>query len=146
MDTNVFIYAVEHHPTYGEACEHIVRDIESGKLEALCSKLVLVEFVNVLTRLNRELNKRQEAFEVPKLTEALLSLVRSWADLDDMVVKRASQYTANVNPPDYFHLATMEVHGLKDVLSADRELNRIPWINRIDPKEYRGSRVGQRKS
>lgn len=146
MDTNVLVYAVEHHPIYGPPCERIVRDIESGRLEALCSKLVLVEFVHVLVRLNRGLDKRHGVFDVPKLTEALLSLVQNWADLDDMVVKRASQYTAKVNPPDYFHLATMELHGSAEVLSADRELDKVTWVKRIDPMDYRSPPVKGRKA
>lgn len=130
---------MEHHPTYGKPCEGILRDIESGQLDAICSRLVLVEFVHVLVRLNQKLEEqRREEFNVPELTDALLALVPNWAELDDAIVKRASHYTVRVNPPDYFHIATMEIHGVTQVLSADRELDKVAHVKRMDPRDYRG--------
>jgi len=60
IDTNIFIYAIENHPEYGEACKRILVDVEKGKLKACASILVLVDIINVLTKMNKIIEKRAE--------------------------------------------------------------------------------------
>jgi predicted nucleic acid-binding protein len=63
-----------------------------------------------------------------------LSLPIIWFDIDFLVIRKASEYSYNVSGVDYIHLATMEINSVKDIISADKEWNKIKWINRIDPK------------
>ena len=53
LDTNVFIYAIEQHQKYGKFCQKILLDIESEKLKASASIIVLVEMINVLKKINK---------------------------------------------------------------------------------------------
>jgi len=137
VDTNVFIYAIENHPKYGEACKKVLLDIESEKIKASASVLVLVEIINVLTKINRILKERKKKpLDVKKNIDAILSLPITWFDLNFLVVKKASEYTYNVTGVDYIHIATIEINSVTEIISADDELDKIKFIERIDPREY----------
>lgn len=138
LDTNVIVYAIENHSTYGKACEHILLDIQNKKLHASSSFLNLVELLNVLVKINRRRRKEgRSGLDIKKSILAVLSLPITWLELDFTVIERASTYDYRVSGVDYTHIATMEVHGIHSLLSADRELDRIDFIKRIDPLRYR---------
>ncbi|MCM8803598.1 MAG: type II toxin-antitoxin system VapC family toxin [Candidatus Omnitrophica bacterium] len=138
VDTNIFIYAIENHPKYGKACKNILLDIESEKIKASASVLVLVEIINVLTKINRILKQRKKKpLDIRKNIDAILSLPIIWFDLDFLIIKKASEYTYNVTGVDYMHIATMEINSITEIISADNEFDKIKFLKRIDPKEYR---------
>jgi len=137
VDTNVFIYGIENHPKYGEACKKILLDIESEKIKASASVLVLVEIINVLTKINKILKGQgKKPLDIEENIDAILSLPITWFDLDFLIIKKASEYTYNVTGVDYIHIATMETNSVTEIVSADDELDKIKFIKRIDPKEY----------
>ena len=134
LDTNIIIYAIENHPKYGESCKKILQDVESSKLKACSSMLVLVEFLNVLNRINKILeNRGKKKLDTRKNIDAVLSLPIIWLDLNFLIIKRASEYEFNVSGVDYIHIASMELNSVKEVISADEELDRVDLIKRIDP-------------
>ncbi len=138
IDANVFIYAIENHPEYGEACKRILLDIEKGRLKACASILVLVEIINVLTKINKMIEERgKRPLDVRKNVDAILSLPIVWFDLNFLIIKRASEYTYPVTGVDYVHAATMETNIVWEVISADKELDKIKFTRRIDPREYK---------
>ena len=137
LDTNLVIYALENHPVYGEACKEILTHIENGKIEVCSSILVLVEFLNVLTKINRLLKREnKKTVDLRKNIDAVLSLPIVWYDLDFFLIKRASEYDFYVSGVDYIHVATMELNGVHEILSADKELDKVSFIKRTDPLSY----------
>jgi len=138
IDTNIFIYAIENHPEYGEDCKRILLEVEKGKLKVCASILVLVEIINVLTKMNKIIEKRgRKPLDIRKNIDAILSLPIVWFDLTFLVIKRASEYTYPITGVDYVHIATMEINLVWEVISADKELDKIKFITRMDPKEYK---------
>ncbi len=137
LDTNIIIYAIENHPKYGKACKKILLDAELGKLKVYSSMIVLVEIINVLTKINKILkkNKRKE-LDVKKNIEAILSLPIIWLDLNFFVIKKASEYDYNISGVDYIHIASMELNSVTKVISADEELDKVDFIKRTDPLKY----------
>jgi len=134
LDTNILVYAVENHPTYGEACKRILYDVADGKTEVCASILVLVEFLNVLTKINRILKReKRKALDLRKNIDAVLSLPIVWYDLNFILLRRASEYDFDVSGVDYLHAATMELNTIHEILSADEELDKINFIKRTDP-------------
>ena len=134
LDTNIIIYAIENHPKYGESCTRILKAIESGKQETCASILVLMEVVNVLVKLNRLLSRQKKTIlKIPESVDAILSLPITWFDLDFVVIRRAAEYTYNIVGIDYFHIASMELHSIGDIVSADKELDKVPFVKRLDP-------------
>lgn len=134
LDTNIIIYAIENHPKYGKACKKILLDVESGKLKVCSSMIVLVEIINVLTKINKIL--KREKLDVKKNIDAILSLPIIWLDLNFFVVKKASEYDYNISGVDYVHVASMELNSITKTISADEELDKVDFIKRTDPLKY----------
>ena len=138
VDTNIFVYAIENHPKYGKSCAKVLSDIQEKRIEASCSILVLVELMNVLVKLNRILSNRGEKkLVISDNIAAVLSLPIIWIDLEVLVIETASKYDYGINGVDYVHVASMEMNSITQVLSADRELDKVKSIKRIDPNDYR---------
>lgn len=137
LDTNIIVYAIENHPKYGKMCKKILEDIEARRLEVSASVLVLVELINVLTKLNKILKRRERRpLSINENIRAVLSLPIVWVDLGFLVIEKASEYNFEINGIDYIHVASMEVNSISEVLSADKDLDRIRTIRRIGPLEY----------
>ncbi|MFX1519003.1 MAG: type II toxin-antitoxin system VapC family toxin [Promethearchaeota archaeon] len=137
LDTNVLVYAVENHPKYGNACKNILLDIESEKLDVCSSILVLVEFLNVLTKINKVLAQQdKQLLNIRKNIDAVLSLPFVWFDLNFFTIKRAAEYDFNISGVDFVHIASMELNLVQEIISADKELDKVTIIKRIDPLDY----------
>lgn len=137
LDTNVVIYAIENHPKYGAKCKKILEDIEAGKLKACCSVLVLVEIISTLVKINQILRKAEKReLSVRDNIDAVLSLPFQWVELNFAIIRRASEYKYPLAGADYVHLASMELNGVEEILSADEELDGVAWVKRTDPLKY----------
>ena len=138
LDTNVVIYAIENHPKYGAKCKKILEDIETGKLKVCCSVMVLAEVISALVKINRILKKaKKRELSVRDNIDAVLSLPFQWVELNFAIIRQASEYRYPLAGADYIHLASMELNGVEEILSADGELDGVAWVKRIDPLEYR---------
>ena len=134
IDTNIFIYAIENHPKYGEVCKKILENIEKKKLEVYASILVLIEIINVLKKINKILKEKGEKeLNIKKNIDAILSLPIKWIDLNFAIIRRASEYKYRVSGVDHIHLASMELNMINEIISADKELDKVDFIKRIDP-------------
>ena len=137
IDTNIFIYAIENHPSYGKSCKKILLDVQEGKLKTGASMLVLVEIIKVLAKINTELKRRkQKPLDLEANLDAILSMPITWFNLDFLTIRKATEYPYNITVQDYFHLAAMELNSVKEVISADKDFDKALFIKRIDPSEY----------
>ncbi len=137
IDTNIFIYAISNNEKYGSVCRKILLDIENGKLRVCASMLVLVEIINSLSKINKELKKiNQKSLEIKQNINAILSYPITWFELEFFTIKKSTEYFFAIASTDYFHLATMELHSIKEIISADEELDKVDFIKRIDPLDY----------
>ncbi len=134
IDTNVIGYAIENHPKYGNVCKKVLLDIQEGSIKACSSFLVLIELINVLSKINRSLPGKR--IDIRRSIEAVLSLPFVWLDISTFTIERASEYTYNVSGADYMHIALMEINMVNSIISADKELDKVDIINRIDPLNY----------
>jgi len=134
LDTNVVVYAVSRDPAYGSACKKWLTKIEKKEIIAESSPLTLVECLHAFKNINRIMAKKKRALiDVPGSISALLTLPLRWLDLTPAVILRASESAAPVTAGDAVHLATMEVHGVHEILSADAGFDSVPGIRRRDP-------------
>jgi len=134
LDTNVIIYAIENHTKFGASSKRVLQEIESGKLKVCSSMLVLIETINVLTKINKILKREDKvALDIKKNIDAILSLPITWFDINFLIIKKAAEYNYNISGVDYIHIATMEINSVKKIFSLDRELDRVDFIKRIDP-------------
>lgn len=137
LDTNIIVYAIENHPQYGGPCKAILEAVEAKRVEVCASVLVLVELVNVLVKINRLLSKAKKPLvKIVDSIDAVLSLPIVWLDLEPVVIRHAAQYTFSTVGVDYFHVASMELHSVSEIVSADKELDQILFIRRLDPLTF----------
>ena len=138
LDTNIIVYVIENHSKYGNKCSKILKAIENGRLKVGCSLLVLVELINVLNRINKELKKQKKVtLNIKKNIDAVLSLPIVWFDLGIIIIKRASEYDFNINGVDCIHIATMELNSVNEIITADEDFARIPILRKLDPLKFR---------
>jgi predicted nucleic acid-binding protein len=131
IDSNVFFYAKILDRQYGEACAEILRKIENGEVEAATSTLVIVELANAL-------RKYGLADEVKDVVDAIFSLDMSVFEVDSLDVRTAAHVydEFRISPYDCVHVAIMKKASIAEIISADKDFDKITWIKRLDPKNF----------
>jgi len=129
LDSNVFFYAKIMDGAFGKSCSNVLRKVASGALEASTSALAAVEVANAL-------RKYGLAKEVTAEVRAIFSLGMEVYHLDATDVREAAEIfvEANIGPYDCAHAAIMRRNGLKEIISADKEFDKIKWLKRLDPR------------
>jgi len=112
IDTNIYIYAILHHPEYGEICAEILRDIEKGIFETYGSDLVALELLGALSRVDPHIARRA--------VEDYLSIDMVLLSVNMEVIKLALVINEEVNVKyDAVHAALMMLSGIPVVITSD---------------------------
>ena len=129
VDSNVFFYAKILDQEYGDACAGVLGKIEKGELGAVTSTLVVVELANALRKFGL-------SDEVRAVVDAVFSLDIRVFEVDSIDVRTAASIfdEFRVSPYDCVHTAVMKKAGIVDIISVDRDFDKIEWIKRRDPK------------
>lgn len=48
VDTNIFVYWVTDHPRFGDACEEVIRRVETGEITGIVPGIILNELLHRL--------------------------------------------------------------------------------------------------
>jgi len=131
IDTNVWIYAMIAHPKYGEKCREILSKIEAEKLEAAISTQVLGEITGVLY-------SQYKVKDTTSQLNAVLSYPIDVYIIHPDVIRVAAEYARDygITPYDGIHVASAVENNVKEIVSADREFDKVETIRRIDPIEF----------
>jgi len=129
VDSNVFFYAKIFDREYGEACAGVLGKIEKRELDAITSTLVVVELANALRKYGLD-------DEVKSVVDAVFSLDMRVFEVDSLDVRTAVNMFEEfrISPYDCVHAAVMKKAGVVDIISADRDFDKVEWIRRRDPK------------
>ncbi|MEM2947848.1 MAG: type II toxin-antitoxin system VapC family toxin [Candidatus Bathyarchaeia archaeon] len=129
IDSNIFFYAKILDREYGDACAKILRKMERGEIKAVTSTLVIVELANAL-------RKYGLSREVRAVVDAVFSLDIQVFEVDPLDVRIAAQIfdEFKISPYDCVHVAVMKKAGIEEIISADKDFDKINWIRRLDPK------------
>ncbi len=121
LDSSLFIYHFEAHPTYAPLTEVIFRGIEAGNWEAVTSTITLMELTVRPWQLERE--------DVAREYEALLVNFPhlTIAEIDRDVARQAAKLRAlqRLRPADALQLATTLVYQRDAFITNDRRLARL---------------------
>jgi predicted nucleic acid-binding protein len=125
IDTSLFIYAFERHPTFGALSRDLLRAIADGRLVAVASTLVLAEVLVAPFKAGRaELvdgyTARLTAMPNLRLLEPGVAICRTAARL------RAERPSLRL--PDALHLATAIEGGATGFVTNDRDLRSAPEL------------------
>jgi len=129
IDSNIFFYAKILDREYGDAFAKILRKMERGEIKAVTSTLVIVELANAL-------RKYGLSREVRAVVDAVFSLDIQVFEVDLLDVRIAAQIfdEFKISPYDCVHAAVMKKAGIEEIISADKDFDKINWIRRLDPK------------
>lgn len=127
VDTNIFVYALTAHPTFGQASKRILERIENGE-QAATSTLVLLEIAWVLEAMGKQ-------GQIESTLEKILSykaLKTIEIDADDLLVGANNMVTFNVDFNDGVNIALMMRSGISEVYTNDkRHLGRLDFLKII---------------
>ncbi len=132
LDTNVFVYAVGGESPHREPCREVLRAVAQRRLAGETSAYALQELVRQRQRRgDGEATKRaREAAAVCSVLHPLdWEITSSAMDLMDR--------HSRLGIADALHVSTAIAKGITLVISADRDLDEVPGIERVDPLDRR---------
>ena len=124
LDTSIFIYLFEDHPTYRLKAQRLLNKVASGKSEAVFSVIGMIELQTGPKKLGRpdlavvyqELLTTFPHLEIIGLNEEIVDLT------SDLRVKYG------IATPDAIHLATAIQSGAKRFVTNDKRLQKVKEI------------------
>lgn len=132
LDTNVFLYSIGKEHPHKEPCRRLIDAVAEERVEANTSAEVLQEVLHVL-------NRRGQRKTGARLVYDLLGL------FPDVLPVRAIEISAATHilrdhpwlpVRDAVHGATMKIHGLRRIVTADRHFDDVPEIEWIKPGDW----------
>jgi predicted nucleic acid-binding protein len=129
IDTNVFIYAAGAPHPYKEPCREILRKVGAGSLDGTTNAEVLQELLYVLGRRTERKIARSVVENVIKLIPDLLSIGAPELELAAQLLEKHETLSAR----DVVHIASMRLHGIRNVVSFDRHFDGVDGIRRLEP-------------
>jgi predicted nucleic acid-binding protein len=130
LETNIFLRHLRgDHPNFSPRATALLQRIEQGTLKVRTADTVIFETVFTLERVYKQ---SKEA-----IRDAFLPLI----ELPGIVlpgkrrVRRVFAYYTekNISFADAYHAVLTESLGLKQIVSFDRDFNRIASITRVEP-------------
>ncbi len=111
VDTNIFVYAIIHHPRYGDKCSRILRDL-GRRFEAHGSHMVALELLGSLAKINTSVARRA--------VKLYLALDMPIHMIDEEILHMASLINETVNIGyDSIHAAIMAANKVPTIITND---------------------------
>jgi len=132
IDTNIPMYAGgEPHPLK-EPCQKIIKEIASGRVDAITDCEVLQEILYRYLKIG----ERKKGFQIFDYFHRVMA-GRILA-VEDGDVQRARELAEeyDLSPRDLIHLAVMRNHGIKEIITADEDFDRVKGIKRVAPAQF----------
>ncbi len=121
LDTTVFIYAFERHPSFGGIAQSYLSRIEAGGLRGIVSVIVFTEVLPVYFARNDAAGARR--LELLLVSIPNLTVVDVSRAISVEAARLRSAY--NLRTPDALHVATALKSGAGCFVSNDRRLERL---------------------
>lgn len=121
LDTNIFIYYFNQHPTFGEKAKQIFLALTANELEAVTSIITLAELLSL------KVSPAKTALLYKKFT-VLPQL--SFLPVDESIAVEAAKIRRRYGfrLPDAIQLATAIVSGQEAFISNDKRLQKVKDI------------------
>ncbi|MCL4430037.1 MAG: type II toxin-antitoxin system VapC family toxin [Chloroflexi bacterium] len=127
IDTNIFIYALTAHPTFGQTAKRILERLEKGE-EAVTSTLVLFEISWVLEAMGKQGDIKPTLEKI--LSYKALKTVEVTPDDLLMGAENMAEYGVDFN--DGVNVALMMRLGICEVYSNDKKhLGKLDFLKTI---------------
>ena len=133
VDINIFVYWLGRHPTFGEAAYEWIKKIESSpRGRYVTSSLTLYEALVVIAGLTgRSLKDRTLIEGVVNSITNLKGLVIEPLRLEDFTRALDLMEEYSLDYEDSLHLSTAIKAGAKEIVSNDKDFDKIPLKRKI---------------
>ena len=138
LDTNIFIYAAGRESDYKAPCIQILADVVRGDLPAAINSEVCQEIMYVYHRRQRPDLAVEVVSRILRMPLTVLPVGRVETELA-IAIYREKQ-AAGLPPRDAIHAAVMRQNGIRRVISTDPHFDLLDDLERVDPRDYTGSR------
>jgi predicted nucleic acid-binding protein len=133
IDTNVPMYAAGKSHHLKEPCQRVILAIAKGELNAVTDTEV---FQEILYRY-LHLGERKKGFQVFDHFHRLMAgNVLAMEEEDIWKARQLAEQNARLSLRDLFHLAVMFRHNITKIVTADKDFDSVPEIQRIDPLTF----------
>jgi predicted nucleic acid-binding protein len=130
LDTNILLrHLLQDHPEQSPRCTAYLARIERGEIRVRISDTVIFETVFVLER-HYGIAKaaiRENVLPLLQLAGIVLPGKRRFHRVFDLYVD------LNLSFADAYHAVLMRGLGLDEIVSFDRQFDRVPSISRVEP-------------
>lgn len=130
LDTNIFLRHLRgDHPEHSPRATAFLARIERGELKAHTADTVVFETVFTLERVYKQPRKaiRDAFLPLLELPGIVLPGKRRFRKVFDLYVDH------NLPFADAYHVVLMERLKTSEIVSFDRDFDRIPGVRRIEP-------------
>ena len=129
LDSNVFLYAAGSEHPLRAPCRRAIEEVAAGDLAAVTSSEVVQEILHVLSRRHLTREAVRLARSAAEVVAGVLPVRREEVALACELIERHSEISVR----DAIHVATMQLNGISEIMTADRHFSAIEGVRRIDP-------------
>ena len=132
LDTNILLrHFLQDVPDQSRRASAYIGRIEAGERQVRVSDLVIFEIVYTLQRQYRQPKDkiRDGVLAILDLPGIILTGKRRYRRIFDLYVN------LNISFADSYHVVLMQQRSISDIVSFDREFDRVPGIRRVEPSE-----------
>ena len=130
IDSNIFIYAAIDNTKTGEKARNVIEKIANGEIKGYVSPLVIDEVMWVI----QKMVDRNVAYRTVQL---ITSLPLVWLDISYETTKIALEiYQRGLDPRDSFHIGVMKEYNISEILSEDKDFDKISEIRRVSLNNF----------
>ncbi len=121
IDTNVFVYAIELHPTYGEIAGRILSLVDLGELDGFTSSLVIMEICWYL-------ESRKRFSEMQEIIDLITGSRMHVLEIELQDIKRGAEDKSEyqgIDLNDLINYNLMKRQGIETIYTNDSHFQRL---------------------
>ena len=127
LDANFFVFSRYDTTAKGENARDLLTEIIKGKKDALTTALTLDEVMWALIKNGHRKDVHEVIEEIYSVSHLVIREVPALLPL--AAIDLMEQF--NLRPRDAFHLAAMQLFGIKEIVSDDSDFDKIKEIKRV---------------
>lgn len=131
LDTAIPMYAAGAPHTYRDACQWVMTQIASGRLQVVIDAEVIQEILHRYGALGRYADAVNMARDLMTIVPQILPVTA--ADMQTAVTIFQQYAPQGMRARDAIHAAIMQNHGLTHIISSDAHFDLVVGLTRLDP-------------
>jgi predicted nucleic acid-binding protein len=131
LDTAVPMYAAGTPRAYRDACQWVMTQIASGRLQVVIDAEVIQEILHRYGALGRYADAINMARDLMTVVPQVLPVTA--ADMQAAVTIFQQYAPRGMRARDAIHAAIMQNHGLTHIISSDAHFDLVAGLTRLDP-------------